>query len=65
MSGGPDLDFRALRERSPVDFFALSCLLARRVGRLTLAFAPAGFVARFTRLLLVVRRLAISTYISE
>jgi hypothetical protein len=31
------------------------------VGRLTLAFDPAGFVARFTRLVLVVRRLIIST----
>ena len=60
MSDGPDLDFRALRER-PVDLFALSCLLGRRVGRLTLAFDPAGFVARFTRLVLVVRRLIIST----
>ena len=61
MSDGPDLAFRALRERSPVDFFALSCLVGRRVGRLTLAFDPAGFVARFTRLVLVVRRLIIST----
>jgi hypothetical protein len=61
VSEGPDLDFRALRERRPVDFFALSCLLGRRVGRLTLAFDPAGFVARFTRLVLVVRRLIIST----
>ena len=61
MSGEPDLGFRVLRERSPVDFFALSCLLGRRVGRLTLAFDPAGFVARFTRLVLVVRRLIIST----
>ena len=61
MSEGPDLDFRALREGSPVDFFALSCLLGRRVGRLTLAFDPAGFGARFTRLVLVVRRLIIST----
>lgn len=61
MSEGTDLDFRALRERSPVDFFALSFLLGRRVGRLTLAFDPAGFVARFTRLVLVVRRLIMST----
>ena len=61
MSDGPDLDFRALRGRRPVDFFALSCLVGRRVGRLTLAFDPAGFVARFTRLVLVVRRLIIST----
>lgn len=61
MSDGPDLDFRALRGRRPVDFFALNCLLGRRVGRLTLAFDPAGFVARFTRLVLVVRRLIIST----
>lgn len=61
MSDGTDLDFRALRERSPVDFFALSFLLGRRVGRLTLAFDPAGFVARFTRLVLVVRRLIMST----
>ena len=61
MSEGTDLDFRALRERSPVDFFALSCLLGRRVGRLTLAFGPAGFVARFTRLVFAVRRLIIST----
>lgn len=65
MFGEPDLDFRALRERSPVDFFALSCLLARRVGRLAFTFARVGFVARFTCLLLVVRSLAISTYIGE
>ena len=61
MSDGPDLDFRALRGRRPVDFFALNCLLGRRVGRLTLAFDPAGFVARFTRLVFAVRRLIIST----
>jgi len=61
VSDGPDLDFGALRGRRPVDFFALNCLLGRRVGRLTLAFDPAGFVARFTRLVLVVRRLIIST----
>ena len=61
MSDGPDLAFRALRERRPVDFFALSFLLGRRVGRLTLTFDPAGFVARFTRLVLVVRRLIMST----
>lgn len=61
MSDGLDLDFRALRERTPLDFFDLSCLLGRRVSRLTLAFDPAGFVARFTRLVLVVRRLIIST----
>ena len=61
MSDGPDLGFRALRGRRPVDFFALNCLLGRRVGRFTLAFDPAGFVARFTRLVLVVRRLIIST----
>ena len=61
MSDGTDLDFRALRERSPVDFFALSRLLERRMGRLALAFDPAGFVARFTRLVLVVRRLIMST----
>jgi hypothetical protein len=61
VSDGPDLAFRALRERRPVDFFALSCLLERRVGRLTFVFDPAGLEARFTRLVLVVRRLIIST----
>jgi hypothetical protein len=44
-----------------VDFFALSWLLARSLGRLAFAFARVGFVARFTRLVLVVRSLAIST----
>ena len=44
-----------------MDFFALSWLLARRVGRLAFDFACVGFLARFTRLVLVVRSLAIST----
>jgi hypothetical protein len=44
-----------------MDFFALSWLLARRVGRLSFAFARVGFVTRFTRLVLIVRSLAIST----
>ena len=43
-----------------MDFFALSWLLARRVSRLAFAFARVCFVARFTRLVLVVRSLAIS-----